>query len=176
MSDNTFKDVSGETDAALIAKSFIDKMIPHHEGAVASSLIVMNDLGITESKVRVLAANIVDSQTFEIAKMKSMYAEYLGSEYPASTTHHTMSAIDGLKGDVLGRAYATAMITHHEDAIKMSKDYIKLVDKFKKDSEVKEEGLTVSNNHPALELTYELAKQIIDTQEKEIEQMKTWYK
>ena len=189
MSDSTFKDVEGETNTAVIVKSFLDKMIPHHQEAVDSSLKVMNDLDITESKVRIFAANVVDTQSFEISKMKNIYQEYLGQPYAQSITldvnaenghsteyHNMMSDMSALVGDDLAKVYTTDMIKHHEGAIVMAKDYIKLIDKINKESSVSENGLVITNTHPSIESTYELAKQIVDTQEKEIEVLKTWYK
>jgi uncharacterized protein (DUF305 family) len=183
-SKGTFKDVDDETNTAVIVKSFLDKMIPHHEYAITSSLKVMNDKDITESQVRIFAANVVDSQTFEIEKMKTIYMEYLGAEYAPTIMldaagtgmdHENMtSKTADLKGDELAKAYKEEMIAHHEGAVEMAKDYIKLIDKVRKESAKTEDGLTVSNNHPAIDLTYELAQQIVDTQEKEIEQLKSW--
>ncbi len=180
--NDSFADVANETNTAVIVKSFIDKMIPHHEEAITSSLKVMNDLDITEPKVRIFAANVVDTQSFEIERMKNIYTEYLGVEYvPAiildsKMSKHSMDKTEGLKGDVLAKVYTDQMIKHHDGAVKMAQDYMKLIDKVKKASEKTENGLTVSNNHPAIESTYELAKQIIEMQEKEIVQLKTWYK
>jgi len=180
-SNGTFKDVAGETNTAVIVKSFLDKMIPHHEEAITSSLKVMNDKDVTESQVRIFAANVVDNQTFEIEKMKTIYMEYLGAEYAptimldAGMNHENMaSKTADLKGDELAKSYKDEMIAHHEGAVEMAKDYMKLIDKVRKESAKTEDGLTVSNNHPAIDLTYDLAQQIVDTQEKEIEQLKSW--
>lgn len=189
MSNNTFKDVANENNTAIIVKSFLDKMIPHHQEAVDSSLKVMNDLGITEPQVRIFAANVVDTQSFEISRMKTIYQEYLGEQYAQSVTldvneesgqtadyHHVMSDMSALVGDELAKVYAKDMIKHHESAIVMAEDYIEIIDKVNKESSVSDNGLIITNTHPSIEATYELAKQIIDTQTKEIEVLKTWYK
>lgn len=189
MSDNTFKDVADEKNTAVIVKSFIDKMIPHHQEAVDSSLKVMNDLDITEPKVRIFSANVVDNQSFEISKMKNIYQEYLGQEYTQSISldadgegdhdsdyHNMMSNTSALKGDDLAKVYTKDMIKHHKAAIKMAEDYIEIMDKVNKTNSTSEGGLTITNTHPSIEATYEIAKQIIDTQAKEIEILKTWYK
>ncbi len=189
MSDSTFKDVANETNTAVIVKSFLDKMIPHHQEAVDSSLKVMNDLDITEAKVRIFAANVVDTQSFEISKMENIYTEYLGQSYAQTITmdvdtkdgstteyHAMMNDMSALVGDELAKVYAKDMIKHHEGAVRMAEDYIEVIDKVNKSNSTKSEGLVITNTHPSIDATYELAKQIIDTQTKEIELLKTWYK
>ena len=179
MSTGTFKDVADETNTAVLVKSFLDKMIPHHEMAIDESLKVMNDKDITESNVRIFAANIADTQSFEIERMKTLYMEYLGSEYiPTVIIEAKKMDMEempaDLKGDELAKDYTKRMIAHHEEAVTIAKDYVKLIDKVRKESEKSENGLTVSNNHPAIDLSYEIAQEIIVTQEKEIEQLKAW--
>lgn len=177
-----------EKDTAVIVKNFINMMIPHHEEAVESSLKVMNDLAITEPKIRVFAANVVDTQSFEVSKMKNIYGQYLGGEYAATVTigangksdnehyEHMMTDVTNLKGDELAKTYTKDMIKHHEMAIKEAQDFIKTIDKVNKSNSNTENGLTVSNSHPAVDETYQIAKDIIETQTKEIAEMKTWFK
>jgi uncharacterized protein (DUF305 family) len=175
LSKNRF-DLNNEGDTSAMVKSFIDQMIPHHQEAVLSSLKVMNDLEITEPKVRIFAANVVDTQTFEIQKMKNVYTEYYKQEYEEAAPMTHMMNTEGLKGDELAKQYTKDMIKHHEAAVDMAKDYIKMIDKVKKASSVTQDGLTITNTHPAIDDTYALAKQIVDTQTKEIEVLKSWYK
>ncbi len=177
-----------EKDTAVVVKNFINMMIPHHEEAVNSSLKVMNDLAITEPKIRVFAANVVDTQSFEISKMKNIHGLYLGSEYVPTVTidadgksnnahyEHMMTDTSNLKGDDLAKIYTKDMIKHHEMAIEEAEDFIKAIDKVKKADSNTENGLTITNSHPAVDETYQIAKDIIATQTKEIEEMKTWFK
>ncbi len=169
-------DINDEKNTAVIVKDFLNKMIPHHEEAIKSSLKVMNDLDITNPKVRILSANIVDTQSFEVAQMKNIYREYLGGEYnySSSSYHDMMTDITNIKGDELAKVYAKDMIKHHDMAIKEAKKYIKLIDKVKKSNAKTENGLTITNSHPAIDLTYDLAKKIVETQEKEILEIKGW--
>ena len=179
MSSNTFSDVADEKNTSLIVKSFMDKMIPHHQEAVDISLKVMNDLDITEAKVRIFAANVVDTQTFEISKMKNIYADYLGQSYDEAIPveyDHMMHTVSDKKGDESAKEYTADMIKHHESAVEMSKDYIKLIDKINKSNSTSENGLVIMNTHPAIEDSYALAKQIIEGQTKEIAELKTWFK
>jgi uncharacterized protein (DUF305 family) len=179
-----------EKDTAVMVKNFINMMIPHHEEAITSSMKVMNDLGITESKVRIFAANVVDAQTFEISKMKNIHAQYLGSGYVSTLTiplvdeakskdghyEHMMTDVTNLKGDELAKTYTKDMIKHHEMAIKEAKDFIKTIDKINKSNSNTENGLTILNSHPAVDEAYQIAKDIILTQTEEIVEMKTWFK
>jgi uncharacterized protein (DUF305 family) len=176
-----------EKDTAVIVKNFINMMIPHHQEAIDSSLKVMNDLEITEPKVRIFAANVVDMQSFEVSKMKNIYGQYLGGEYMSTMTmgvdgkntdehyKHMMSDTTNLKGDELAKTYTKDMIKHHEMAIEEAQDFIKTIDKVKKTDSNTKDGLTIINSHPAVDETYQIAKDIIESQTKEIE-LKTWYK
>ncbi len=74
----------------------------------------------------------------------------------------------------MAKAYTKNMIAHHEKAIDIAKDYIEIVDQINKSNTSSGDGLVITNTHPALDASYELAKQIIDTQTKEIEVMKGW--
>jgi len=168
---------NNQKDSSVVVRDFINMMIPHHNEAVKVSLSIMNDLSITEPKVRILAANIVDTQSFEIAKMKTIYSDYLGGEYTSSTSteSHIMGDYKDIKGDDLAKTYIKDMIKHHKEAIKAAEKYIKLIDKINKQNSKTENGLTITNSHPALDTTYEIAKGIIDSQNKEIELMESLY-
>ncbi len=177
-----------EKDTSVVVKNFINMMIPHHEEAVTSSMKVMNDLEITEPKVRIFAANVVDMQSFEISKMKNIHEQYLGGEYISTMTmdmdgkindehyEHMMSDVTNLKGDELSKTYAKDMIKHHEMSIKEAKDFIKTIDKVNKANSSSENGLTIINSHPAVDDTYQIAKDIIESQTKEIEVLKSFLK
>lgn len=164
-------------DTSVFVRDFIEMMIPHHEEAVKVSLTVMNDLDITEPKVRVLAANIVDNQSFEINQLKNIHAEFLGGEYmmSSSTENHMMRDYTNMKGDDLAKTYIEDMIKHHEEAVKVAEKYVKLIDKVRKASSSSEGGLIVTNSHPSIDMTYDMAKGIIESQAKEIELMKSLY-
>jgi uncharacterized protein (DUF305 family) len=182
LSEGKFEKMAKNKDASALVKAFINDMIPHHQEAVDSSLKIMNDLDITDPKVRIFAANVVDIQSFEISRMENIYREYLGGEYSSAAMtdgkddHSNLAPSTGLKGDELAKSYAKMMIRHHQDAIDMAQDYIKAVDMLNKGQGGSKDGLIVTNSHPAIDGTYELAKQIVDSQAKEIEVMKGWYK
>ena len=161
-------------DTSIVVRDFLDMMIPHHEEAVNISRPIMNDLSITEPKVRILAANIVDTQTFEMEKMRNIYIEFLGGSY-TSTTTHSMDDTKDLKGDDLAKAYVENMIKHHKDAIKVAEKYIKLIDKIRKESSTESNGLIITNSHPSIDMTYDIAKGIIQDQKTEIEVMEGLY-
>jgi uncharacterized protein (DUF305 family) len=65
------------------------------------------------------------------------------------------SSLQGKSGDAFDEAFVSGMITHHQDAIDMAR----MADSQAKHQEVKD-----------------LSKAIIDTQQKEIDQMKQWQK
>ncbi len=175
--NNWFTNKSANSeDTSMVVKEFLDTMIPHYEEAAKVSQPIMNDLSISEPKVRILAANIVDNQSFEMMQMINIYTEFFGGSYTSTTTYKSMK-IDttNLKGDDLAKVYIKNMIKHHELSIKIAKKYIKKLDKIKKASSYTENGLTIINTHPSLDLTYDMAKKIIEEQNKEIELMEKIY-
>lgn len=174
--NNTFTSNNQPEDTSVVVREYLEMMIPHHEEAVKVSTPIMNDLSITEPKVRILAANIVDNQSFEMVQMRNLYIEFLGGYYTATTTYHTITKdLSVLKGDELAKVYLNEMIKHHKEAIKVSQKYMKKIEKVRKASSYTENGLTVMNTHPSLDITYDIAKKLIEDQEKEIELIKSLY-
>jgi uncharacterized protein (DUF305 family) len=149
---------------------FIDAMIPHHEGAVVMAKDMASKTKRPELKQ--LAQNILKAQPQEIAQMqqwrKNWYAKAPTTPMAWNSGMKHMMAMEpaqmkAMKMDMdLGKAdagydlrFIQAMIPHHEAAVSMAKD---LVQKTKR---------------PELQ---KLAKEIITSQQAEIDQMKQWQK
>ncbi len=146
---------------------FIEQMIPHHEDA-----ITMAKLALTKAKkpeVRQLAGNIIESQGKEIDQMKSWYKDWFGKEVPAST-QGMMGKNNGMHGGMMGdesdmtkleqsadfdKAFVEEMIPHHQMAVMMAN------------------MLKGGTKRPEME---KLADDIVSTQTKEIDQMRSWLK
>lgn len=149
---------------------FIDAMIPHHEGAVVMAKDLLQKSKRPESQK--LATAIISAQTQEIAQMKAWRTAW----YPKAPTtpmawhsamNHMMAMppeqISAMKMDIdLGKAdagydlrFIKAMIPHHEAAIIMAKD------------------LALKTKRPELQ---KMAKDILTSQQTEIDQMNRWSK
>jgi uncharacterized protein (DUF305 family) len=149
---------------------FIDAMIPHHEGAVAMAQDMATKT--KQPELKKLAQAILKAQPQEIAQMQ----QWRKAWYPKAPTtpmawhsgmKHMMAMepaqMKAMKMDMdLGKAddgydlrFIQAMIPHHEAAVTMAKD------------------LAQKTKRPELQ---KLAKEIITSQQAEIDQMKQWQK
>ena len=149
-------------DAAIIGVSperdFIEQMIQHHEGAVRMAVYQIQH-GKSFTMIQ-LAKSILTEQSSEVQQM-NLYIKQLpaGSREPPKGFREGMDNAmevmmknmpDNTKLTDLDFAFASVMIPHHQAAIYMAE----VVLKFSRDRQVNA-----------------LAKQIISTQEIEIEQM-----
>ncbi|WP_082714156.1 DUF305 domain-containing protein [Geminocystis sp. NIES-3708] len=148
---------------------FIDVMIPHHEGAVimAKEALVKS----SRNEIKTLATEIIETQDKEISEMR----QWRSSWYPSapdtpmawhSTMNHSMimseAQIASMRMDMdLGKAdnefdlrFINAMIPHHQGAVKMAKD------------------LLAKSQRPEMQT---LAQNIINSQQREIEQLQQWH-
>lgn len=151
---------------SLIDQHFIEQMIPHHDGAIA-----MANLALEKSKrpeIKTLAKAIVSAQESENQQMKSWYRDWFGKDVSkgSAMTGGMMSQggmhmggtqdIEALKNAPdFDKAFIEAMIPHHQLAIMMAN------------------MLQSGTSRPEMQ---GLAKNIIKSQSKEIEQMQSWYK
>lgn len=150
-----------------IDQHFIEQMIPHHDGAVA-----MANLALQKSKrpeIKTLATAIIEGQTKEIQDMNGWYKDWFGKNVPEGNTAMTGGGMMSGGGMHMGgteeisllenatdfdRAFIEAMIPHHQMAIMMA------------------EMLESGTSRPEM---LQLAKNIIESQSKEIEEMQGWY-
>ncbi len=149
---------------------FIDAMIPHHEGA----LIMAQDLArkTQRPELQKLAKDIISAQTQEIAQMKQWRKDWY-SKAPSTPMawHAEMKHMMEMKPEQLsamrmdmdlGKAdaeydlrFLQAMVPHHQAAVVMGQD------------------LAQKTKRPELK---KLAKDIIASQQAEINQMQQWQK
>ncbi|OGC88124.1 hypothetical protein A2419_01485 [Candidatus Adlerbacteria bacterium RIFOXYC1_FULL_48_26] len=160
--------VNGNTQlAGTIDKHFIEQMIPHHEGAIA-----MANLALQKAKhpeIKTLATAIIAAQTKEIQSMNGWYQDWFGTSVPKVSTgmmgggtmsssgmhfsgQEDMTALENASD--FDKAFIEEMIPHHQLAIMMAN------------------MLQSGTNRPEMQ---QLAKNIISSQSKEIQQMQAWY-
>ena len=149
---------------------FIDAMIPHHEGAV----VMAKDLAqkTKRPELQKLAKDVIEAQTQEIAQMRQWRKNW----YPKATNtpmawhaemNHSMAMspdqMKSMRMDMdLGKAdaeydlrFMQAMVPHHQAAVIMAQD------------------MAQKAKRPELQ---KLAKEIIASQQTEIDQMQQWQK
>ncbi len=147
--------------SAAMELQFLDTMIAHHRGAVEMS--VQAESLAQRAEVKELAANIIDAQEREIAKMSEWRErwfegkpEAVNLEFPGMTEGMAgmdMKKLGSLTGDQFDVEFVRQMIPHHEGALKMAK------------------AIQAQDARPEVK---ELAKDVIKSQETEIKQMKEW--
>jgi uncharacterized protein (DUF305 family) len=141
-------------------RAFIDAMVPHHQGAVEMAEVALKNA--EHEEIKQLSENIVSTQEAEIEELRSIKkAEYGTAEVPSSMDRQEMDTMGmTLPGELarqrpFDKAFMDAMIPHHESAIEMA------------DVALKE------SNNPRIQ---EIARAILDAQQREIAQMRAWRK
>lgn len=147
-------------------RHFIEQMIPHHEGA-----IVMAQLALEKGKrseVKTLATGIIEAQKSEIVEMKKWYQNWFGTSVPVANQHMMDSGsmggsmhMNGMSGDMkalesaqdFDLEFVKQMIPHHEMAVVMAQ--------------------MLKSNTTRAEMK-QLADNIITSQTREIEMMRSW--
>ena len=153
--------------ASTIDRHFIEQMIPHHDGAIA-----MANLALQEAKhpeIKILATAIIAAQTAEIQSMSGWYRSWFGGGVPRVSTGMMGGGMMSQSGMHMGgqedmtvlenatdfdKAFIEEMIPHHQLAIMMANMLLSGTDRAE---------------------MQQLAKNIIDSQSKEIQQMQGWY-
>ena len=138
---------------------FIDAMVPHHQGAIEMAQVALENAEHPE--ILALAEEIVAAQETEIEQLKAIKQEQFGtSEVSMDTSAEEMEGM-GMAMDPqelatqepFDKAFIDNMIPHHESAIAMAQVVLE-------ESEIPE--------------IREIAGDIVDAQEREIEQMRSW--
>lgn len=150
-----------------IDRHFIEQMIPHHDGAVAMAKLALEKSKRTE--IKTLATAIIEGQTKEIQDMEVWYKDWFGKDVPQVSTGMMSGGMMSSSGMHMGgqedmtvlenakdfdKAFLEAMIPHHQLALMMVR------------------MLEAGSNRPEM---LQLAKNITNSQSKEIQQMQAWY-
>ena len=131
---DTAQDVIDFNDADVM---FAQMMIPHHEQAIEMSDIALDPTVGASDVVKALATRIKGAQDPEIATMKAFLTTWKKSLTPDSSMDHSdmmsgmlsaddITKLSSLRGTEFDRAWMTGMIAHHEGAIDMAKDVLKV--------------------------------------------------
>jgi uncharacterized protein (DUF305 family) len=141
--------------------AFIAGMVPHHNSAVQMARVALDRS--QRRAVRRLAQDIVDSQTEEMSMLRSIHQRLYGAPLSSMSAAHgsmpgmsekmAVSPADLEAAPEFDRAFLDAMVSHHEDAIRMAR--LELADG--RDAELRG-----------------IARGIIQTQSREITKMRRW--
>jgi uncharacterized protein (DUF305 family) len=138
---------------------FIDAMVPHHQGAIEMAQVALENAEHPE--ILALAEEIVAAQETEIEQLKAIKQEQFGtSEVSMDTNAEEMEGM-GMAMDPqelatqepFDKAFIDNMIPHHESAIAMAQVVLE------------------ESENPEIR---KIAGAIVDAQEREIEQMRSW--
>ena len=153
---------SPEAASAPFDLQFIDTMTAHHQGAVDMAMLA--ETRAQHPELKELAANIINGQEREIAKMSKWRDSWFGEKAKAVNMQfpgmsHGMSGMDlkrleSLKGNEFDLEFIRQMIPHHEGAVEMA---------------------NALRQHDSQSELKELAADIIEAQASEIKQMRDWY-
>ncbi len=135
-------------------KDFLREMIPHHQEAVDTSVLLF--ISTKDPQLKMLTKAIFNAQTEEILEMRLAYARWYNL-IPTGAMYQPMmrdlNKVSGRERDIL---YVKDMILHHQGALDMA-----------------EKVLTFKDVH---EETLIFAKEIIQSQQTEIDFMRNWLK
>jgi uncharacterized protein (DUF305 family) len=138
---------------------FIDAMIPHHQGAIEMAQVALANA--EHSEILALAEDVVAAQETEIGQLKSIKQEQFGtSEVSMDMSAEEMEGMgmasdpqELASQDPFDKAFIDNMIPHHESAIAMAQVVLE------------------ESENPEIR---KIAGAIVDAQEREIEQMRSW--
>ncbi len=135
-------------------QDFLREMIPHHQEAVDTSVLLF--ISTEDPELKMLTKAIFNAQTEEILEMRLAYARWYNL-IPTGAMYQPMmrdlNKVSGRERDIL---YVKDMILHHQGALDMAKKLLTFKD-------VHEETLI-------------FAKEIIQSQQTEIDFMRNWLK
>lgn len=137
---------------------FANMMIEHHKGAIDMSNIELSNG--TDSKMKSMAEDIITKQTDEIGMLQKAIANHKssGMKHAEGSLQKSMAEMKGKMGSMqmsnnTDKDFATMMIVHHEEALKMAKAEV-------------ENAMNASLK--------KMAQKAIEDQTKEIGEFKNW--
>ena len=142
------------TDMVNSEKDFYKEMIPHHQEAVDTSVLLY--ISTTDPELKMLTKAIYKAQTDEILAMRLTYASWYNLIPTEAMYQPMMRDLNTVSGKARDIRYVQDMIMHHKGALDMA-----------------EKVLSFKGIHKE---TTAFAKDIIKNQQMEIEVMQSWLK
>lgn len=156
------QDMHGARPTGDVDYDFVVGMIPHHQGAVdMSEVLLASDQA--DPQLRILATEIVQAQTREMQFMETWLSRY-GDPRPDANADAIiqgyqrammtmMSGMQRRSADDINQQFVAGMIPHHQAAVEMAE----VVLEFSSDPELRD-----------------MAEAVIREQQREIRQMQDW--
>jgi uncharacterized protein (DUF305 family) len=119
----------GQHDMAVITsqEQFLNEMIPHHQEAIDTSNLLLKTT--TNPDLKNFLTVVVEVQTKEITEMKKWMKDWYGKDYQVKKAYMPMMGdLTSLSGVIQEMAYVNGMIVHHQGAITMAEQVLKLSD------------------------------------------------
>lgn len=154
-----------------IVKGYLHTMIPRNMEAVDLSRKIMEDIDITVPEVRLLAARISDTQSFEIGQMRGWYTEWFNIPVPLFLYKPTFTPITST-GDAVAKTYLKEMIKHYEFDVAESKKARTYIEVIQKKTSGGDGQLTITNSHPGIDNTLIFTEALEEKRQGEVEIMK----
>lgn len=151
---STAEHTATETSAAPFDAMFIDGMIMHHEGAISMAQEAQDQ--VERPEVQALAQQIIDAQEREIEQLREWRTQWYPDLPDTGGMQHMDMGPMHVSEDAskpFDQRFIEAMIPHHQSAVEMARQAQQQAEH----AEIRE-----------------LANQIIEDQEREIEQMQQW--
>jgi uncharacterized protein (DUF305 family) len=102
---------------------FIAEMIPHHQEAVDSSRLMLDS---QNPEVKALAESIIQAQEVEISLLKDWMRQWYQDSDHVIAYQNMMPDLTALQGSEKDKAFLEGMIHHHEGAVQMANQALKL--------------------------------------------------
>ncbi len=157
---------SGEAHMSF-DQMFIINMTAHHKSAIDMAKVALRRA--EHEQIKQLAQDIIKAQQAEIDQMRTWYRQWYGTNRIPRPDEDMMDSMPGMHGErMMGtdldkfrrakpfdKSFIDAMIPHHQGAVSMARMALQKAE------------------HPEVR---KMAQNIIETQQAEINQMRTWRK
>jgi uncharacterized protein (DUF305 family) len=114
--------MSGHMTTVESEFDYLAQMIPHHEEAIASARLLLEETDRPEMKD--FARDIIDTQSAEVAQMQEWLATWYPGRDPSVDYEPMMRDLSGLAGDELDQVFLEDMVGHHMAAVMMSQQLL----------------------------------------------------
>lgn len=152
-----------------VDKSFIEMMIPHHQGAIEMAKMAVSRA--QSPQVKKLAQSIIEEQTREIKQMQTWYKQWYGTEVP--TTGMNMEMAKGMGQEMMMSMQHSNMMDREmletlKNAPDFDQEFLRQMTRHHRMATMMAGMVVNSATHPEIR---NLAQNIIRSQSAEIAQM-----
>jgi uncharacterized protein (DUF305 family) len=149
---------------------FIDMMVPHHQAAIEMALVALEKAEHPE--IKQMAAQIIADQEKEIEQLKTWRQEWYGSDVTPPMSE--MPMLPGMED--MDHGSMTMDMTMDIEKLRMTSESFDLmfIDLMTSHHQMAIDAAMMAEEQAIRDEVRDLADEIIDKQQAEIEQMKAW--